>query len=152
MTLESKESKIKLNVWMQDYGEAHQTKGNRVTHLLGIPLIIASTSGLLNQIEIFETGFFIHGSVGLLVLAAFITFYVSLDLKVGVATAAVFALLYGLGCLLTTPQAWALFALGWILQFLGHILFEKKSPAFFRNVLHLLIGPAYLTNKYLIRR
>ena len=37
-----------------------------------------------------------------------------------------------------------LFALGWILQGVGHAFYEKKSPAFLRNVLHMLIGPLWV--------
>ena len=39
---------------------------------------------------------------------------------------------------------WALFIGGWILQFVGHYAFEKNSPAFFRNLVHLLIGPLWV--------
>jgi uncharacterized membrane protein YGL010W len=39
------------------------------------------------------------------------------------------------------------FVFGWILQFLGHYVYEKKSPAFFRNVTHLLVGPLWILAK-----
>ena len=41
----------------------------------------------------------------------------------------------------------AAFVLGWIFQAIGHGVYEKSSPAFFRNLVHLLVGPAYLVNK-----
>lgn len=41
----------------------------------------------------------------------------------------------------------AMFAGGWILQFVGHGVFEKKSPAFLTNVAHLLIGPLWWFTK-----
>jgi uncharacterized membrane protein YGL010W len=37
----------------------------------------------------------------------------------------------------------AIFVGGWALQFLGH-KFEGKSPAFLRNLLHFLVGPAWI--------
>jgi uncharacterized membrane protein YGL010W len=43
----------------------------------------------------------------------------------------------------------AAFVLGWIFQAVGHAVYEKNSPAFFRNLVHLLVGPAYLVNKVL---
>lgn len=40
----------------------------------------------------------------------------------------------------------ALFVVGWILQFLGHII-EGNQPAFFRNPLYLLVGPLWLLRR-----
>ncbi|HEY8130532.1 MAG TPA: Mpo1-like protein, partial [Thermoanaerobaculia bacterium] len=40
----------------------------------------------------------------------------------------------------------ALFVLGWILQFVGHSVYEKRQPAFLTNALHLLVGPLWILN------
>jgi uncharacterized membrane protein YGL010W len=45
--------------------------------------------------------------------------------------------------------ALALFAIGWIFQFVGHII-EGNQPAFFRNPLYLLVGPWWLLRRALI--
>ena len=39
---------------------------------------------------------------------------------------------------------WALglFIVGWIFQFVGHAI-EGNQPAFFKNPMHLLVGPAW---------
>ena len=42
----------------------------------------------------------------------------------------------------------ALFLLGWLLQFLGHV-FEGNSPAFFSNPIYLIIGPYWWLKKTL---
>ncbi len=44
----------------------------------------------------------------------------------------------------------ALFVLGWILQFVGH-LFEGKTPAFFSNPVHLVVGPIWWVKKLFVR-
>jgi uncharacterized membrane protein YGL010W len=44
----------------------------------------------------------------------------------------------------------ALFVLAWIGQFVGHAI-EGRRPAFFTNIVQLLIGPAWLMGK-LMRR
>jgi len=36
-----------------------------------------------------------------------------------------------------------LFIGGWILQFIGHTVFEKRRPAFTDNLIQLLIGPLF---------
>lgn len=42
--------------------------------------------------------------------------------------------------------ALALFVVGWILQFVGHV-FEGNRPAFFQNPLYLLVGPLWLLKR-----
>lgn len=43
---------------------------------------------------------------------------------------------------------WALvlFIVGWIFQFVGHVI-EGNQPAFFRNPLYLLVGPWWLIRR-----
>lgn len=41
------------------------------------------------------------------------------------------------------------FVVGWIFQGIGHAVYEKRSPAFRRNLVHLLIGPIFLLNELL---
>jgi uncharacterized membrane protein YGL010W len=36
---------------------------------------------------------------------------------------------------------------GWILQGVGHYVYEKNSPAFFRNFLHLAVGQLWIVAK-----
>ena len=45
---------------------------------------------------------------------------------------------------------WALmfFVVGWILQFLGHLI-EGNQPAFFRNPVYLFVGPLWLARRVL---
>jgi uncharacterized membrane protein YGL010W len=40
----------------------------------------------------------------------------------------------------------ALFVIGWIFQFLGHLI-EGNQPAFFHNPVHLLVGPLWLLRR-----
>jgi uncharacterized membrane protein YGL010W len=42
--------------------------------------------------------------------------------------------------------ALALFIVGWILQFVGHLI-EGNRPAFFRNPVYLLVGPWWLIRR-----
>ena len=39
--------------------------------------------------------------------------------------------------------ALALFVVGWVFQFIGHLI-EGNQPAFFRNPIYLLVGPMWL--------
>ncbi len=42
--------------------------------------------------------------------------------------------------------ALTMFALGWILQFVGHAI-EGNQPAFFKNPIYLLVGPLWLLRR-----
>jgi uncharacterized membrane protein YGL010W len=42
--------------------------------------------------------------------------------------------------------ALALFVVGWIFQFIGHAI-EGNQPAFFKNPVFLLVGPAWLVKR-----
>ena len=50
---------------------------------------------------------------------------------------------------MTTEAKVGAFVLGWAFQGVGHGVFEKNSPAFLKNLVHLLVGPAYLVNEVL---
>jgi len=43
---------------------------------------------------------------------------------------------------------WALglFVVGWVFQFVGHLI-EGNQPAFFRNPVYLLVGPLWLVRR-----
>ena len=80
--------------WIEEYSEGHQHPVNRLTHSIGIPMIV-----------------------------------VSLPLF-----------------LFNWRWALTLFVVGWILQFVGHAI-EGNQPAFFKNPMYLLVGPAWILRR-----
>ena len=42
--------------------------------------------------------------------------------------------------------ALTLFIIGWVFQFVGHLI-EGNQPAFFRNPVYLLVGPLWLVRR-----
>ena len=134
-----------------DYEQHHRTAGNKWCHLLGIPLIVTGALGLLAVEVVRLAGWPVELSL-LLVLAAGGA-YVWLDARLGAAMLAVSFILYLGARLLDWRWAAGLFIFGWVLQFVGHGLYEKRSPAFFKNLAHLLVGPLWVLNHALrIRR
>jgi uncharacterized membrane protein YGL010W len=134
----------KIDAYFADYRECHRTKGNMVCHSYGIPMIVLGILGLFGRVPI--------GSLSLAVPVALIavTFYLWLHFMLGATMIVTLAALYFVAMHLSVPVLWAVFVAGWIFQGVGHYKYEHKSPAFFQNFTHLLIGPIYLQN-YLTR-
>jgi uncharacterized membrane protein YGL010W len=138
----------KLNQYFKDYAAYHKNRWNKVTHYFGITFIVVSLFGLLSQITVGPEGIAgypylrVDGGVILLFLGA--VWYLFLDWKISVPFILVIGGLYFLGRALSTPLNWVFFTTGWVLQGIGHYVFEKKSPAFFKNLTHVLIGPLWI--------
>jgi uncharacterized membrane protein YGL010W len=134
-----------LDRWWADYAEHHQSAGNQWCHGVGIPLIAAGALGLLARVELGQAfGQPLELAAALIVLLAPV--YLWLDARLGAALLAGYALLYLGARLLPGPVNLGMFGLGWIFQFVGHGVYEKRSPAFFRNLAHLLVGPLWVVN------
>ena len=126
-----------------DYSAFHRTPGNKACHYIGIPLIVLSLLALLARVPLFEVGGVMVTAAEAL-LVAVTAYYLTLDLTLAVTMLLASALMCVVGRALPVPAAIALFVLGWIFQFVGHYVYEKKSPAFARNLVHLLVGPLWI--------
>jgi uncharacterized membrane protein YGL010W len=51
------------------------------------------------------------------------------------------------GRLIAPLPAAGLFVFGWILQGVGHYVYEKNSPAFLKNFAHLAVGQLWILAK-----
>ena len=128
-----------------DYAEHHRAGGNKFCHMLGIPLIIVGLLGLLLAIPHFKVGGFAADWAMVLVLVAGLV-YLWLDVKLGAAMLAADVVLYLVARQLNLKIALGLFVVGWVFQFIGHGVYEKRAPAFSKNLAHLLVGPLWVLN------
>ena len=135
----------RVDALLADYALAHQTRGNVLCHAAGITLIVFGVLAMLGHVAIAPPW-----TAAELLIAAAGVYYLWLDLPLGIAVT-VAAVLLDLAARRT--GGWkigaAAFAAGWVFQGIGHAVYEKRSPAFFRNLVHLLIGPAFLVNEAL---
>jgi len=127
-----------------DYAAYHQTKGNKWFHRAGIPLIMLTLLGMLVRVGVSAGG--IRVDLAMLLIAVAEVVYLMLDWRLGLVMLVVSVVFYFLGAWMPLWLNVALFVLGWIFQFLGHSVYEKKSPAFLTNALHLLVGPLWILN------
>ncbi len=132
---------------LSDYASYHTTRGNIACHFIGIPLIMYGILALLLLLPIRQTELGTVTAAEIVILLAVI-YYCTLDLRFAICMLLAAALFDALGR--TSGDArigLAAFLIGWVFQSIGHAVYEKRSPAFFRNLVHLLVGPIFLINE-----
>jgi uncharacterized membrane protein YGL010W len=134
-----------LNDLFADYASHHRTRGNKLFHRIGIPLIVLTLLGMLARVGIFTTAGFRFDAAMAVILVSTL-YYIWLDWRLGTLMLLVSVAFYFLGRAMPFWLDTALFVLGWIFQFIGHSVYEKRQPAFFRNFVHLLVGPLWILN------
>ena len=147
---------------MVQYAHYHRDKRNIVTHLVGIPLIVLSIGMLLSLVSWNIAGYAVSLAALLWVFST-LWYLTRGNLLLGVATSVVNGVLIALA---HTPEAatgwglsalydaaWfpglAVFVIGWIIQFVGHI-FEGRKPAFVDDVVGLMVGPMFVVGEALM--
>jgi len=135
-----------LRAHFADYAAFHGTAGNKACHYVGIPLIVLALLALLARVPLFAVGGFTV-TLAEVALAVVTAYYLTLDAVLAAIMLAASVGLLVLGRPMPVWVAAALFVLGWIFQFIGHYVYEKRAPAFFRNLAHLLVGPLWIVAK-----
>lgn len=133
-----------MDARLREYDSFHTQRGNEVTHWVGIPLIVIGAASLLGAVPLIPTWSL---TLTELVLTAIAVFYLVEARVLGFVTALILGLLAALGRALPAPVGLGLFLVGWVLQLIGHAVYEKRSPAFLGNLIHLLVGPAWLVER-----
>jgi uncharacterized membrane protein YGL010W len=141
-----------IDALFADYASYHQTAGNKLFHRLGIPMIMFSLIGMLTLVPLFTAGT-VRFDAAMLLIAAATAYYFVVEWRLAIAMFIVSVVFYFVSAWLGLWINLALFILGWIFQFIGHKVYEHKNPAFFRNFVHLLVGPLWILNDVLpVRR
>lgn len=140
----------RLSIWFSNYAKSHTTKGNQLTHFIGIPLIVLSTFGLFALVtfgsELFR-GQVIRPDLGWALWSIAVGFYLYLDWKIALPFSLILTGMYLIGRSLPWESLIGLNILGWVIQYYGHIKYEKNQPAFYQNLTHMLIGPLWIFSK-----
>jgi len=139
-----------LRTHFADYAAFHRTAGNKACHSFGIPIIVLSLLALLARVPLLAVGGF-ELTLAEVVILLFVLYYLTLDATLAAAMLAAYAALDAAGRFIPPWPALGLFVVGWILQGVGHWVYEKNSPAFFRNFVHLAVGQLWILAKALGR-
>ena len=137
--------------YLADYDSFHQTRGNQITHFIGIPLLTVTIYGLMSHVKIAVGLENMEGQLpldaGLVGWIVATIWYLTLDWRIAIPTSLITLACYGLGLLVPLPYLIASFVIGWAIQYVGHLGYEKNKPAFYKNFEHLMIGPAWTFGK-----
>ena len=150
----------KIEKLIKEYGESHQNKTNKLIHWFCVPAIFFSIIVLvwcipLGPLEFVRINDFKYINWATLSIIFVFIYYLLLSPRLTFGM-----LIFSVGCLYLTNLieniilnsnlkvslwiiALGIFALSWIVQFLGHKI-EGKKPSFLRDIQFLLIGPAWL--------
>ena len=143
---------------LSQYALYHRDRRNIASHFVGVPMIVFAVGVLLARPVV---GIGVDGLGGpgaaLALTPAWIAFALAAawyltrgNLVLGLATSATVGVLIlaahhvgssGIGAWL----AWGIgfFAVGWVIQFVGH-WYEGKKPAFVDDIIGLLVGPMFV--------
>jgi uncharacterized membrane protein YGL010W len=135
----------RIDALLADYGSHHRTRGNLVCHAFGITLIVYGILSLLRLLPL-AAGWTAAEALIALAFLFYSTLSVPLALSIAAETVALDLLARAVG---DWRIGLAAFVLGWIFQGVGHARYEKNSPAFFKNLVHLMVGPIFLWNEVL---
>ena len=131
------------------YAQYHRDRRNIVTHFIGVPMIVFGVGVLLAAVHVVVNGTDITLAWPTFALVA--AWYLTRGhLGIGLATSVGVGLLMVLahqvaGAALWQWLGWGLgfFAVGWVIQFIGHY-YEGKKPAFADDLVGLLVGPMFV--------
>ena len=134
---------------LSQYAEYHRDRRNIVSHFVGVPMIVFGVGVLLARAA--------FPSLGAPVTLAWIVFALAAawyltrgNVVLGIATSLAVGILVKLGHEVADGSvarwlAWGVgfFAVGWVIQFVGH-WYEGRKPAFVDDLVGLLVGPMFV--------
>ena len=138
--------------WFAEYGESHQDHTNELIHWICVPLIFFSVLGFVWEIPVPQAWDkavpWFNWSQVAITLATLFYAWLSIPLAVGLLAFMTVCQTVHLQLEMRAPwEVWkiclVIFVLAWIGQFIGHKI-EGKKPSFLKDVVFLLIGPAWL--------
>jgi uncharacterized membrane protein YGL010W len=134
---------------MAFYEACHKHPANKLTHVIGIPMIVYSVLVPMSWLETSLAGFPLNAAM--LFTAIVLAYYALQDAALAAGMlVCIIPLLYSAFLTARLPLAagflffTAFFIIGWIFQIIGHAVFEKRRPALTGNLFQLLIGPVFI--------
>lgn len=132
------------------YQKYHTNSVNRLIHIFCIPLIIWTASVMLVNVNVTKTL-----NLSKCLLTFYSLYYLMFSFKLGIIMTFLLYLVYKnsvkyKGLKVPFMMAFLLHLVAWVLQILGHSLFENNRPAFMDNLVQsFLMAPIFVLNEVL---
>lgn len=137
-----------LEQQMAFYAAYHRNRWNKLTHFIGVPLIIFSILIPMAWLRLPFAG--VELTAAMLFVAVVLVYYFVLDVPFALAmTIFMLPVLYAAGVVAGMPwqAGLAVFAAtfigGWVFQLVGHV-FEGRKPALADNLFQIFVAPMFL--------
>ena len=113
------------------YGSFHRNPVNKWIHIVFVPTIFTTSISLIH--------IFLSDWVHLPIFIFYVTSYINMEALSGVLFFPVMTAMYFAGIQilpqnLSALSIFGLWSLGWVAQFIGHGVFEKKAPSLLTNL------------------
>ncbi|MBN3766238.1 Mpo1-like protein [Burkholderia sp. Ac-20365] len=136
---------------LAQYAAYHRDRRNIATHFIGIPMIVLALAVLLSRPAWTIATLPCAVSPAWVLFGLSVIYYFTLDVALGLMMTVVSVLCVACGAWLAQQPVltWlasgiGLFVVGWVFQFVGHVAYEHRKPAFVDDVVGLLIGPLFV--------
>ena len=134
---------------MSVYQRYHRKPITKLTHFIGVPMIVFAIIGVFNWLVIPLPSQ--HLPLTWVLIIVLTLYYALLNWRLALGMLAIFMILEGFAISVihthTSLDALAFFVIffvgGWIIQFIGHA-FEGKKLALFDNLFQIFIAPTFL--------
>jgi uncharacterized membrane protein YGL010W len=140
-----------LTQQLTQYAAYHRDKRNIATHFIGIPMIILAVAASLSRPVWMIAALPFALSPAWVLFVVSVLYYLILDVPMGLMMAVFSALCIAFGQWAAAQStlvwlAWSigLFVVGWVFQFVGHMAYEHRKPAFVDDLIGLMIGPLFV--------
>jgi len=135
---------------LTQYAAYHRDRRNIISHFVGVPMIVFAVGVLLARPVLAAAGAVALTPASILFVVAAAWYVTRGNAVLGVAVSAVVAALLWLGQRTADGSVpvwlgWGVgcFAIGWVIQFIGH-WYEGRKPAFVDDLVGLLVGPMFV--------
>lgn len=136
-----------------DYAEGHGDRVNGVMHMIGNPIIFVGVVLPLCLVPVMVLG--MHISLAPILVIPALLLWMSWDFSLGLGIAVAAVPLLWLATTIannvSVVSMWiiavTLFVLGWVLQIVGHQVFEGRRPTAVNNPVQSLVAPMYMVAK-----
>lgn len=136
---------------LAQYAAYHRDRRNIVTHFVGIPMIVLALGVLWSRPASTLGALPVAFSPALVFFTVATLYYFVLDLALGFMMTFFSALcvVFGHWVAAQSTLTWlavgiGLFVVGWVFQFVGHVAYEHRKPAFVDDLIGLMIGPLFV--------